>query len=80
MRKYRYRSISDFVAVNQCDLIDFEPALWHPAFRRAEVLLSRLSFAELEAERLNARATCSPFAAAMVDREVNRRKRLSAWG
>ena len=78
--KYRFKSISDFAAANCRDLASFEPALWHPAFRRAEVLLSRLSFAELEAERLNARATCSPFAAAMVDREVNRRKRLSAWG
>lgn len=77
--KFKFRSVADRIAatVGQESLSDFEPVFWLPSFRRCENLLARLSSCELEREQFYARGTGSRCAIAMIDREVNRRKRLA---
>lgn len=77
--RYRFKSVADRIAatVGQESLSDFEPVFWLPSFRRCENLLARLSTCELEHEQFCARGTGSRCAVAMVNREVDRRKRLA---
>lgn len=77
--RYRFKSVADRIAatVGQESLSDFEPVFWLPSFRLCENLLARLSARELEHEQFCARDTGSRCAVAMVNREVDRRKRLA---
>ena len=77
--KFKFKSVADRIAatVEQEPLLDFEPVFWLPSFRRCENLLARLSARELEHEQFCARGTGSRCAVAMVNREVDRRKRLA---